>query len=195
MTTQWTLFLFLLLSGFQSSAQLWRPAKPLPPDYLQWSASRRLQAGDFQLKVRTQNNLGGGVGNFGFLMNGNNYDLLGKRANGMVQNVLYRAGSYIDSSNQTNVNLQIRYLQTLWDINEVAARQLRQELRRSAKRIVLIGKPDTNDLFRVAYETASKRQIQYADETKYGLFVDKQEAWEILLAKELVELEAFAFPH
>ena len=85
-------------------------------------------------------------------------------------------------------------MQTLWDINEVAARRLRQQLRANAKRIILVGKPDVNDLFRVAYEAANQQQIQYADETKYGLFLDKQEAWEKQLAAELAELSAFAVP-
>jgi hypothetical protein len=192
--TWWLLPFPLLLLSIPGVAQFGQPKKPLSSDYLQWSASRRLQANDFQLKVRPRNNLNGSVGNFGLLMNGNNYDLLSKRANGVVQNVLYRAGSYLDSSNQLNTSIQLRYLQTLWDINEVAARQLRQELRNSAKRIILVGKPNTNDLFQSAYEAASKRQIQYADETNYGLFVDKQENWERQLADELKALAPYAIP-
>ena len=194
MSSRWILFFLLLLSGVPGEAQIWKPTKSLSADYLKWSAQRRLRVSDFQLKVRPNNNLNGCVGNFGLLMNGNNYDLLGRRANGVVQNVLYRAGSYVDSSDQINTSLQIRYLQTLWDINEVAARRLRQELRISAKRIILIGKPDVNDLFSAAYESASKRHIQYADETKYGLFVDKQAEWENQLATELAALAAFAVP-
>jgi len=188
------LFLFwLLLIGFQGVAQL-RPAKPLSADYLAWSATRRLQASDFQLRVRARNNLAGSVGNFGFLMRGSNLDLLNKKGNEVVQNVLYRAGSYLDSSSQTATSLQLRYLQTLWDLNEVAARRLRQELRGSAKRIIMWGKPDPNDLVQEAYETASKRQIQYTDETNYGLYLDKQASWEALLTKELADLKDFALP-
>ncbi|WP_375418797.1 hypothetical protein [uncultured Hymenobacter sp.] len=41
---------------------------------------------------------------------------------------------------------------------------------------------------------ASKRHIQYDDETKYGSFLDKQAAWEKQLATELAELAAFAVP-
>lgn len=85
-------------------------------------------------------------------------------------------------------------MQTLWDISEVAARRLRQELRAGAKRMLLVGKPDMNDIIRFAYEGANKRQIQYADETKYGRFVDKQEDWKRHLASELAELSAFAVP-
>jgi hypothetical protein len=85
-------------------------------------------------------------------------------------------------------------LQTLWDIDEVAARQLRQQLRASAKRILLLGKPDMNDLFREAYDAATKRQAQYADETNYGLYVDKQENWERTIAAELAALQPFTVP-
>ncbi|OGX86397.1 hypothetical protein [Hymenobacter glacialis] len=180
--------LWLSQSGF---AQI---RKPLPPGYLLWSTTHRLQPRDFQFQLRPQNNLSQSMGSMGLQMDGVVGDLFGKKANRVVQNVFHSAGSYLDSTDQTGVALQIRYLQTLWDINEVAARHLRQELRAGAKRMLLIGKPDINDLFRTAYENANKRQIQYADETKYGLFLDKQAGWERLLASELAELAAFAVP-
>ena len=181
----------LLALGSQASAQV---GKALPPDYLQWSAAKKLQLADFQLKIRQRNNLKQSFGHFGLQMNGRVADLFGKKGNQVVQHVFYRAGSYLDSTSQLGLELQLRYLQTLWDIDEVAARQLRQQLRASAKRIVLLGKPDVNDLFREAYEAATKRQAQYADETNYGLFVDKQENWERTIAAELAALQAFAVP-
>ena len=191
MTMRGLLLFLVLLSGFSSFAQV---GKPLPAGYLHWSATRRLQTSDFRLRIRQQNNLGQSVGNLGLEVNGNAYDLLGKKANQVVQNVFNTTGSYLDSTDQTGVELQLRYLQTLWDVNEVAARRLRQELKAGARRMILVGKPDMNDLIRGAYEAAHKRQIQYADETKYGLFVDKQMAWEKQLAEELAALAAFALP-
>lgn len=190
-TIRYLLFSLLLALALPGGAQ---PRKPLPAGYLHWSATRRLQASDFQLRVRTQNNLSPSIGNLGLQMDGRVGDLFGKKANRVVQNLFHSAGSYLDSTDQVGTALQLRYLQTLWDLNEVAARRLRQELRASAKRIILLGKPDINDLFRAAYETTNKRQIQYADETKYGLFLDKQAAWEAQLATELAELAAFAVP-
>ncbi|WP_460555040.1 hypothetical protein [Hymenobacter daeguensis] len=181
----------LLLQSLVGFAQV---GKPLPAGYLQWSATRHLQASDFKLRIRPQNNLSQSVANLGLEVNGNVYDLLGKKANQVVKNVFNRSGSYLDSADQTAVALQLRYLQTLWDINEVAARRLRRELKANARRMVLIGRPDLNDLIRSAYETAHERQIQYADETKYGLFVDKQAAWEKQLTEELAALAAFALP-
>lgn len=180
--------LVLLLSGPVCA----QANKPLPAGYLQWSTTRRLQASDFKLRLRQNNNLATSVGNLGMEVNGNVYDLLGKKANRVVQNVFNTKGSYLDSTSREDIELQIRYLQTQWDIHEVAARRLRQELRSSAKRMLLVGKPDMNDLIRVAYEAVHERQIQYADETKYGLFVDKQQQWEKQLAKELAELAEFA---
>lgn len=190
----WLLLVAGLLIGLPGRAQLWQPAKPLSADYLTWSASRRLQASDFQFRARARSNLKGCIGNFGLLMNGNTLDLLSKKGNAVVQNVLYRAGSYLDSADQPAVALQLRYLQTLWDIDEVAARRLRQELRATAKRTLLWGRPNLNDPFQAAYETASKRQLQYADETNYGLYLDKQADWEKRLAAELAELQAYALP-
>lgn len=188
---RYLLFLCLLLIGVQASAQV---GKALPPEYLHWSATKKLQAADFQLRVRPRNNLNQSFGHFGLQMNGRVADLFGKSGNQLVQNVFYRAGSYLDSTSQLGVELQLRYLQALWDIDEVAARQLRQQLRASAKRIVLLGKPNINDLFREAYEVSAKRQAPYADETNYGLFVDKQDNWERVIAAELAALQAFAVP-
>jgi hypothetical protein len=182
----------MLLLGYSSRAQ---PGKPLPAGYLQWSSTRYLQASDFQLRIRPRNNLNQSVGNLGMQVDGNVYDLFGKRANQVVQNVFDTSGSYLDSTDRLGTELQLRYMQTLWDINEVAARRLRQELRASAKRMLWVGKPSMDDLIRLAYEAANKRQIQYADETKYGHFVDKQEDWQNQLAKELAELAAFAVPN
>ncbi|GAB3288893.1 hypothetical protein ACFQT0_07925 [Hymenobacter humi] len=185
------LFVGLFLLGTSGFAQ---PGKPLPPGYLQWSATRRLQARDFQLRMRPQNNLNQSVANLGLQLNGNAYDLLGKNGNRVVQNLFSGSGSYLDSADQSGLELHLRYMQTLWDINEVAARRLRQELRAGAKRIILIGKPDIDEVFRTAFEAANKRQFQYADETKYGLFLDKQAAWEAQLRQELLELAAYAVP-
>lgn len=185
--------LALLLAGGPARAQ-WQPTAPLSADYLTWSARRRLQASDFQFRARAHSNLHGCVGNFGLLTRGNGLDLLGKKGNAVVQNVLYRAGSYLDSASQPAVALQLVYLQTLWDIDEVAARRLRQALRGSAKRALLWGRAPGPDPMQTAYEAASKRQLQYADETNYGLFLDKQAEWEKRLAAELAELQAYALP-
>ena len=192
MNTRYLLVCCMLLLGYSSCAQL---EKPLPASYLQWSSTRYLQASDFQLRIRPRNNLNQSVGNLGMQVDGNVYDLFGKRANQVVQNVFDTSGSYLDSTDRPGTELQLRYMQTLWDINEVAARRLRQELRASAKRMLWVGKPSMDDLIRLAYEAANKRQIQYADETKYGHFVDKQEDWQKQLAKELAELAAFAVPN
>ena len=192
MNIRYLLIICTLLLGNASRAQ---PGKPLPAGYLQWSPTRHLQANDFQLRIRPRNNLNQSVGNLGLQVDGNVYDLFGKRANQVVQNVFNSSGSYLDSTDRPGTELQLRYMQTLWDINEVAARHLRQELRAGAKRMLWVGKPSMDDLIRLAYEAANKRQIQYADETKYGPFVDKQEDWQNQLAKELAELTAFAVPN
>lgn len=191
MLVRYLLFFILVLLRISGMAQ---PGKPLPPGYLQWSASRRLQAGDFQLRVRPRNNLHQSIGNLGFQMSGSVGDLLGKKANRVVQNLFQSSGSYLDSADQAGTEVQLRYMQTLWDIHEVAARRLRQELRASAKRILFVGKPDMDDILRAASEAVHNRQIQYADETKYGLFLDRQADWEKQLASELAELTAFAVP-
>ncbi|WP_310394457.1 hypothetical protein [Hymenobacter sp.] len=192
MITRYALLLLWLLAGFQSSAQFWQPAKVLSADYLLWSPVRRLKAQDFQLKVRPRNNLSQSFASFGVQLSGNNMDLLGKNANHVVQNYVHRPGSYLDPADTLSTSLQLRYLQTEWDIYEIAARRLRQQLRGAATRIILWGKPDASELLRTTFEAASQRVIQYSDETKYGLFLDKQLEWERQIASELAELADFA---
>lgn len=189
---RWALLFMLLLAGFHGRAQLWQPIKPLSTDYLLWSPTHRLAASDFQMKVRRQNNLNQSFAFFGIQMQGSNLDLLGKGANHMVQNFFQHSASYLYSTDSLQVARELSYMQTQWDIYEVASRRLRQQLRTSAKRIILVGKPDANEVFRVAYDEANKRVIQYTDETKYGLFLDKQQEWERRLASELTELSAYA---
>ena len=105
MLVRYSLFFLLLLLGFRGFAQ---PGKPLPPGYLQWSATRRLQASDFQLRVRPQNNLNQGVGNLGIEINRGITDLFGKSANRTVQNLFQRTGSYLDSTDRLGTACQIR---------------------------------------------------------------------------------------
>ncbi|MFD2721044.1 hypothetical protein ACFST9_20155 [Hymenobacter monticola] len=189
---KWALLVAFLLSGIQSRAQLWQPVKPLSADYLLWSPTRRLRPSDFQMQVRPQNNLNQSFAFFGIQLQGMNLDLLGKGANHMVQNFFQHSASYLNPVDTLHTALELRYMQTEWDIYEVASRRLRQQLRASAKRIILIGKPDPNELFRTAYDEAHKRVVQYADETKYGLFLDKQLEWERQIASELAALTDFA---
>jgi hypothetical protein len=182
----------LALENRPAAAQLWMPAKTLSADYLQWSPARRLQVRDFELRVRPRNNLSSSYASFGLEMNGRVADLLSKRANFIVQNFMHRPSSYLDSTDAQATAVQLQFLQTEWDIYEVASRRVRQQLRASARKIILWGKPDVNEVFRTACEEANKRVIQYSDETKYGLFVDKQREWEAQLARELAELADFA---
>ena len=194
MTIRWIILVawLLALGGGPAEAQVWMPGKTLSADYLLWSPSRRLQVRDFELRVRPRNNLSSSFASFGVEMNGRVMDLFSKRANFLVQNFMHRPSSYLDSTDAQATALQLQYLQTQWDIYEVAARRVRQQLRASARKIIFVGKPDVDDVFRTACEEASKRVIQYSDETKYGLFVDKQQEWEKQLARELAELADFA---
>jgi hypothetical protein len=188
-------FLLSLLLSY-SIALAAQPGQALPAGYRAWSATRRLQVADFQLPVRPGNNLHQSFASFQLQLNGRSADLLGKKANQFVQNLLYSAGSYFDTSPEAtdSAGFQLRYWQTMWDLQEVAARRLRQQLRASARRILLTGSPDMSELSRLAYEEVRRQQTQYTDETKYALFLDKQLQWEQRIAAELTELAGYAVP-
>ncbi|KAA9333169.1 hypothetical protein F0P96_09320 [Hymenobacter busanensis] len=166
-------------------------AKRLDSDYAYWSATRRLQLSDFGLQVKPGNYLNGSNAMFGFEMHGNVYDLFGKQANNVIRNRMLRTASWVDTTSRTDVAAQIRFHQTLFDIQEVYCRRLRQQIRASATKILLFGKPDINELFNEQMKDSQQRQALYVNETNYGTLSVEQATWEKQIMLELQNLQAF----
>lgn len=163
-----------------------------PSDYLYWSATRRLTPTDFRLKLKQDGRVQGSSGIYGFGLNGNVYDLLGKRANQAVKNRMLRSASWLDTTDQADVRLQLQYHQTLFDISEIYARQLRRQLRAVAKKVLLWGKPSLDDVINEQLRASQQRQVAYIEETAYGSVPEKQAAWEQQIQQELRDLAAYA---
>jgi len=157
-------------------------------DYLNWSATRRLTAADFQMKPQSSQNLNGSLAMFSYSLDGSVGQLLGKKANGIVWARMLRTASWMDVA---TAEQQLRYQQTLFDIEELYIRRFRQQARANARRILLVGKPDINTLLDAEMKAAQLRQASYAEETNYGTIPEKQAAWQQQILVELQELQAY----
>ncbi|HEX8425599.1 hypothetical protein [Hymenobacter sp.] len=160
-------------------------------DYLQWSATRRLTAADFQMPLKPHNNLKGSNAAFSFSMDGRIYDLFSKHSNDIVFNQMLRSASWVDTNNPADVAQQVLFQQTLFDIQEIYVRRFRQQARAGAKKMLLIGKPDINELLNELMKASQVRQAEYADETDYGTLPGTQAVWEAKIQEELQALQAY----
>ncbi len=106
------LALGLILLACPVQAQKAAPAA----DYLAWSATRRLTAADFQLPLKSHNNLRGGSAAFSFSMDGRVGDLFGKHSNDIIVNRMLCTASWLDTTNRAAIAQQLLFQQTLFDI-------------------------------------------------------------------------------
>ncbi len=58
--------------------------------------------------------------------------------------------------------------------------------------MLLIGKPNTNNLLDQQMKACQQRQADYAEETDYGDLPGNQAVWESRIQEELRALQAFA---
>jgi hypothetical protein len=184
-------YLFLIwsvLSGVPVSAQ---GSITSDTDYVRWSATNRLTAADFQMPLKPHNNLKGSSAAFSFSMDGHTYDLFGKHSNDIIVNQMLRTASWIDTKNPADVEQQILFHQTLFDIQEIYVRHLRQQARAGARKMILIGKPDINELVNQQLKASQMRQAEYAEETDYGTLPGAQAVWEAKIQQELQALQTY----
>ncbi|TGE27563.1 hypothetical protein [Hymenobacter metallicola] len=186
-------FLLLLLTSIALAAPAARAQQVAnaDADFLEWSATRRITAADFQLKLQPHSNLRGSNASLHCSLNGPVFELLGKGGNKIFHNQMLRSASWLDTTNRADIPQQIRFQQTLFDIQEIYLRRLRQQARASARKMVLLGKPDINELLAGQMKECQLRQVRYTEETNYATLPDKQAAWEQQIRAELQELQAF----
>ena len=106
-----------------------------------------------------------------------------------MNNYLIKSASWIDTTYDIDVSL--KYQQTLFDISEIYARRFRQELKINRKKIAT-GMQFVKELDSKIMTDFSNRRITYDTETKYGSDLEMQKQWEIQIEKELDELKEFS---
>jgi hypothetical protein len=120
------------------------------------------------------------VGDFGFMS---------KNFNKKVHNYFIKSASWIDTA--YDINLSIKYQQTLFDICEIYTRRFRKDLKEN-KRKFIKGNDFVNELNAKAMTDFANRRIEYDTETKSGTDKEKQLLWEIQIQKEFEELKDFS---
>jgi hypothetical protein len=160
----------------------------LSPDRLLWSSTRRLQASDFHIIAKPGT---GGQAQYQYDYDGRVTQFMGKRGNNqLVRNVLLSSASSIDTTG--NVADFLRFEQTLFDIQEVYIRRLRQTVRANAFRVLMVGTQQLRIEEDKLTVEAAKRRTAYGEETNFGTLPEKQVEWEATIQNELDALKEFS---
>ena len=174
-----TLILLLSCLVFPSQAQT------ATADLVPWNAKHRLTVNDFGVKLKK-----GKSGKAEFqLATETRTNIYTHQKRIIVRNNMVRSASSINPSQ--HVQEQLRFQQTLFDIMEIYARQLRQATATAAAASTTKKSPSAEERIVAA---AAKRRQRYGVETQYGTLAAKQATWEKTIKQELAALQSFAVP-
>jgi hypothetical protein len=173
--------LALLLSFVTFSSQ----AQTTKTDLVPWSAKHRLTVNDFGVKLKK-----GKTGKAEFqLATETRTNIYTHQKRIVVRNNMVRSASSINPSQ--HLPEQLRFQQTLFDIMEIYARQLRQATATPAAATSTQKSSSPEERIVAA---AAKRRQRYGVETQYGTLASKQATWEKQVKQELAALQSFAMP-
>lgn len=159
-------------------------------DVLPWSSTRKLQVEDFSIKVR-DSLTAPSFAQFHIDYKLTGFDFMSKNFNKKVRHYMIKSASWIDTT--ANVAQLLQYEQTLFDLSEIYARQLRKEIKANRKKIGF-GMKFIDELSNKILTDFSKRRIAYDTETRNGRDAIPQKQWEVQIQKELEALKEFAVP-
>jgi hypothetical protein len=159
------------------------------PDYILWHPENKLTTTDFGIK-KSDSNSGSSFAQFYLSYTITGFDFMTKNFNKKVKNSIIKSASWIDTTQ--NIELSLKYQQTLFDIAEIYARRFRKELKANRKQIAK-GLDIVEEINSKNSSDFSKRRLQYDSETNYSKNIEKQHIWELQIDKELNELDDFAF--
>ncbi|WP_461790368.1 hypothetical protein [Pedobacter sp.] len=154
-----------------------------------WSATRKLKAEDFEIKL-SSNATGPGFAQFSIDYSVNGFDFLTKNFNKRVQNYMIPAASTIDTTQNNDAFLN--YQQSLFDISEIYVRRFRKALRENRKQ-ALKGTDYAKQLNATILSDFSKRRAEYSNATNFGTNLVEQQNWQRLIHQELAALENYAY--
>jgi len=157
-------------------------------NYLSWSSEHKLTINDFGIKTNTlQSSSSSAQFSMQFEING--FGFMPKNFNKKVHNYFIKSASWIDTT--YDINLFLRYQQTLFDICKIYTRRFRKGLKEN-KRKVVRDNEFVNELNAKAMTDFANRRVEYDTETKSGTDTEKQLVWEARIQKELKELKDFS---
>ena len=159
------------------------------PDFLLWNSNHKLTIDDFGIK-KSNSKSGLSFAQFTIEHNVSGLDFMTKKFNKKVKNSIIKSASWIDTTQ--NVELSLKYQQTLFDIAEIYTRKFRKELQENRKQIAK-GISIVNDLNAKLSSEFAKRRLQYDSETELGFDSKKQLIWDQQIKQELLELADYDY--
>jgi hypothetical protein len=157
----------------------WLSLSSLAQEDIEWTDERELTVNDFKAPVPYPIPKGGANVHFGMHISLSDDEVrLLKNFNGRVTNVFSPANSWIDWRDDS----RLRYVNTLFDLNEWMTRELRKQFN-THREEVLAGKfQNIHDRVRMEFE---KIRASYEKETRGGTDAAQQLAWEVRINDEL----------
>jgi len=159
------------------------------PNYLQWSSSNKLKLADFEIK-KSKSSQGTSFAQFSLDFSVSGLDFLTKNFNKKVRNSIIKSASWIDTT--ANIDVSLRYQQTLFDMAEIYARKFRKGLKENKKQIAK-GLQIVDELNSSVSAEFTKRRLKYDEDTKNGKDIAMQKSWEKQIQRELSELSDYQF--
>jgi hypothetical protein len=159
------------------------------PDFLLWSSTHKLTIDDFGIK-KDNSSSGLSFAQFSMDYSVNGFDFLTRNFNKKVKNNMLKSASWIDTTQ--NVELSLRYQQTLFDLLEIYTRKFRKELRDNRRQIAK-GLSIVQEINSKVSSDFAKRRLEYDKETNSGTNTEKQLIWEQQIRQELLELSDYEY--
>lgn len=158
-------------------------------DRVYWHDRQKLIVDDFGIKTK---NLESGATSAEFAIDYevSRFNFVSKNLNKNVRNYMVKSTSQIDVTG--NVEQYLLYQQTLFDLSEVYARELRKALKENRK-LLISGTKVADELNWKVMSEFLDRRSKYTQETNSAGDRTKQKEWEEEIAYELNELKDFAY--
>jgi hypothetical protein len=158
-------------------------------DYLLWNSKNKLTINDFGIK-KSDSYSESSFAQFTMEYEVKGLNFLTKNFNKKVKTLFIKSASWINPLQ--DVELSLRYQQTLFDLYEIYTRRFRKELSDNRKQFIK-GLSFVKEIDSKIMADLSKRRLQYDSETKNGKDNEKQAVWEQQIKQELDELSDFDY--
>lgn len=175
-------FLILFVSGSAFSQKK-------DDNRMYWSDRQKLIVDDFGIKTKNLES-GATSAEFSIDYDVSRFNFLSKNFNKNVRNYMVKSTSQIDTTG--NVQQYLLYQQTLFDLSEVYARELRKALKEN-KKLLISGTKVADELNWKVMSEFLDRRSKYTQETNSASDPVKQKEWEDQIAYELGELKDYAY--
>lgn len=158
-------------------------------DRVYWNDRQKLIVDDFGIKTKNLES-GATSADFAIDYDVSRFNFVSKNFNKNVRNYMVKSTSQIDTTG--NVRQYLLYQQTLFDLSEVYARELRKALKENRK-LLISGTKVADELNWKVMSEFLDRRSKYTQETNSAGDPVKQKEWEDQIAYELNELKDYVY--